>query len=1122
MAEEQRNIADASTTANVRQVAPTILIGLGGTGKEVLLRLRRRFYERYNFFGFPTMAYLWLDTDTRNVNIDGQALDHIMDAVKFRQEERVSAEIPGDAFMEYFRNQTRNPHIFSWLDQKLAAQGQVLNGAGQVRPLGRLAFFHSFDDISSKLNRALAKVHDRSAKEEMLNRHGIEVDPTALDVILIFSVAGGTGSGMFLDMSFLCRQVLPKPNITGYLMLPSVFADSIKDSEKIFANGYAALKELEYYSWRKDNDPDGAHSRAGNSGGVSRHDYAADWKNAGYEGNKPAPITAPAFSTCYLIDNVTQGGGVIRPKDKQYLCDMIAENIFLNFSAESFARSKDSVRSNLETPLTQPLRYPYDCFGTQGGYTELLSQRFSTMGFSKLYVPVDRIRRACGYQLALDLIGRWLKPNELSEFDLQKQLESRELEKLGLRGGGASDDFIGALRKAGQQTFEDEIRAEVNRWRENLLQQASTEKKPALYTTIPKLLKDFVKLNFERSDIQRPETWGTYMITLEQNRERLVRDLQGEFDPSGTRKPDADGRILTRVKEWLKDDRVRLDQSVEFLKAAAKTLDRHVNELYTKAKQVADRKAATSLEDIKIKLEMVRDEENGFLVQRKSLRVLVEQLCDRMREHLIARMNGFILAAAINAIEKSIKPYIGTEVIHKDSQGKEVVDRAGLILELWKLREEFENLHVDLQARFDSFEQVEEHLIYENLYEKGMFRTYYRYKPTADSVEYPVEQKLDELESLFLNQVEKTNPYDLRDLLKDPGREWVLEQIEDFGYKRFQQLDVNADVLELFKKAYKSPEERRQRLQRFVNNGSVWLPMSPKASNKLKENRADSALISEAPGMRNKYKDVYEAITGSIESAGFKQIQFPTTKRKDAVFLYTEYAGIPLAYIRNLDRYYEEAYLPFMRRGMPLHTDANDSKFMDILIKSNDEIERMLRANRALLVGTILRTVTATPANGDANFSFRSFRDGVPNVRPLGSKAIAVETLKRDDALLGAIEKENTGRRVQLTQEARQRFYTLLWYHIITKDEGSKLGLEEPGPYAPNYRITEGMKEYLTPEYKVLDEIKGQEYLQILTALGNDDTKVQEVFVRLFNSKEDFSQEILIDNLKMRIMKEGF
>ncbi len=1125
MADEQRNPADVGTSANVRKVAPTILIGLGGTGKEVLLRLRRRFYERYNLFGFPTMAYLWLDTDTRNINIDGQPLDHIMESVQFRQEERVSAEIPGDAFVEYFRNQRSSPHIFGWLSQGLQQQGQVLNGAGQIRPLGRLAFFHSYDDIRSKLDHALAKVRAQTAKEEMLDRYGIDVDAGALDVVLVFSVAGGTGSGMFLDMAFLCRDALPRPNVTGYLMLPSVFADAINGSEKIFANGYAALKELEYYSWRKDVDPDGRQSRAGNTSGVSRHDFVADWKNAGYNsGIRPSPIAAPAFNTCYLIDNMTQGGGVIRPKDKQYLCDMIAENVFLNFSAESFSRSKDSVRSNLEQYLTEPLYYRYDEFGTQGGYTELLSQRFSTMGFSKLFVPVDRIRRACGYQLALDLVGRWLKPNELSEIELQKQLEARELEKLGLRAG-SNDDFIGALRRAGSGTFDDEIRAEVNRWRESLLQQASGEKRPALYAAVPKLLKDFVRLNFERSDPQRPETWGTYMISLEQNRERLVRDLCGEFDPAGRRRPDADGRILGRVKEWLKDDRVRLDQSVELLKVTGKVLDRHVDELYLKAKQVADRRAAASLEDIKIKLEMVRDEESGYVVQRRALRVLVEHLCDRIREHLVARMNSFVLSAAVDVIQRSVKPYIGAEVIRKDDQGKEVVDRAGLILELWLLREELAAINAEMLSRFESFEKVEEHLLYENLYRRGMFRDYYRVK--QNDVEYPVGQKLEEMEGLFFQQVGRVNPYDLRDMLRDQGREPLLDSLENFCYRQFQQLEVKVNALDLFTETFTDKAERQRRLQRFVNNGSVWLPISSKAGNlrQLKANRADSALASKSDATRNnpKYREIYDTIEELVRAADFRNLSFPITNNADAVFLYTEYAGIPLAYIRNLDRYYEDAYLPLVRRGTPLHTDANEAKFTDILIKSSEEIDRTLRANRALLVGTILRTVTAAPNNGsDVSFSFRQLRDGVPSVKPLGGKAVAVETLKRDDALLSAIEAENVRRRAQLTPEARLKFFTLLAYHTL--DDGNEYGFPV-GPYAPSHRVTnQGVETYFTPECKALDEIRKQEYQQVKAAFGSDaadELRLQEAFQRLYNSKEDFSQEVLIDNRRMRILKDG-
>jgi Tubulin like len=1122
MAEEQRNIGDQNV-ARIRNVTPTILIGLGGTGKEVLLRLRRRFYEKYNFFGFPTMAYLWLDTDTQNTDIDGQELDHIMESVLFRQDECVNAEIPSSAFTEYFRNQRSSPHIFSWLDQKLAGMGSVVNGAGQVRPLGRLAFFHSYQEIRNKLDEAWAQVRADAAHREMATKHRIEVDTEALNVILIFSIAGGTGSGMFLDMAFLCREALrdAKPKITGYLLLPSVFADALNANKKIFANGYAALKELEYYSWRKDVDPQGTGVIDSAAASVSRHDFVADWANAGYGHDRsPAPIMAPAFNTCFLIDNVTQGGGVIRPSDKKYLCDMIAENIFLNFSAEEFSRHKDSIRANLEQYLGKPLYYNYQKYGTQGGYMEMFSQRFSTMGFSKLYVPVDRIRRACGYQLALDLIGEWLKPNDRAEIELQQVMEARELEQLGLRARPGSGDLVSALRKSGEITFEDDIRAKVAQLRESLLQQVNNDKHPSLYTQIPKFLKDFVKHNFDRSDPTRPETWGTYIVSLEQNRQKLIARECGEFDPLGQQKAGAPaGQILARVKHWLKDDKTRLDQAVELLKIAGKVLDLHVSEIYVKGKEACERKAAAAAEDIKIKLEIARDEESGRIVQRRSLRILVDLICEQITEHLVERMRGWIVEAAINVIQKNIKPYIGTEIIRKDDQGNEMIDRAGLILELWLLREQLSAAQKEMRARFESFERVEQHLIYENLYQQDMFREYYRIEQ-PQGVQHPVASKLKELESLFLQQVNKDNPYDLRELINRQGPRTFLGKLDDFCHKQFQQLEVDANALEKFIKLYKDESERRRRLQRFVKNGSVWLQMSTKAANdeRLRANRQAEALISRSPKTDNndEYETVYKTIKELLPKE-YRQPDIRTVRTADAVFLYTEYAGIPLAYVNGLDRYFEEAYLPLIREGTPLHIDYHEDKFTDILTKSNDDVDQILRANQVLLVGTILRTVTASSnvaSDGDVNFAFRSYSDGVPRVQPLGSRRIAVETLKRNEALLNAIQNENVRRRLQMTPEARLQFCAILAYH--TSPGGPFEAVHRPGGG--------GMETYFPPEGKALDQARGEEYEQVLVALGKDETvenRAREAIARLLGAKDDFSQELMIDKYRIRILKDA-
>jgi len=1116
MAEDQ---ARPDQAGKVRHVAPTIIIGLGGTGKEVLLRLRRRFYERYNIFGFPTIAYLWVDTDTRNRNIDGQPLNHIMEQVMFRDDERVNAEVSGDAFMGYFGDQRVHPHIFSWLDPKLAAQGQVINGAGQVRPLGRLAYFHSYGDIRGKLDKALAKVRAKSAVDEMHDRHKIIVDATLLDVVLVCSVAGGTGSGMFLDMAFTCRQSLPGPDITGYLMLPSVFTDAVKGNEKIFANAYAALKELEYHSVRKDLLTQEGKERgiSNRLTGSSRHDFTADWqnmkRNAGIE---PAPIPPPPFNTCYLVDNRTQGTGAIGPKDKSHLCDMVAENVFLNFSSEEFSRTKDSVRANLEQFLGNPLIYRYDEEGPQGGYLEVFAQRFSTFGFSKLYVPVDRVRRACGYQLGLDIILRWLERNELSDIQIEQQLLERELANLGLRSGSGGDNIVSELRRVGERSFDDEIRDEVNRWREILLQHVNTEKRPQLYSVIPKLLKEFLNKNFDKTDA-RPENWGAFIKTLEQNRDRLVKYLCGEFDLSGRRQ--TDGSILSRVKLWLKDDYIRLYLAVEYLKMLGKIYNRNVEEAYANAKQSADRRAESAAEEIKIKLEMARDEESGVIVQRKSLRVLVEQICDRLRDHLSARIQSFVMSAAVEVVNNRLQPYIGKEEIREDAMGRQVTERAGLILELWSLRDDLAELHAQLKTRLEAFEKVEEQMINENLYQAGMFHNYYKIQRPEGL--YPVDTKLDELENLLLQNLQTSTPYNLRDLIRERGRERVLNMIEDFCYRQFQELEVSVDALEIFEQRYQSRELREQRLQRFVNNGSVWLPKSRQAENyrQLTQNRADSVVISVSAAMRDKHRKVYEEIESRLKAAEYKNFSYSTTSWADAIFIYTEYAGLPLAYVRDLDYYFREAYLPLIRQAVPLHIEVQDEKFGDLLIKNYEEIERTLRANRALLVGAILRIVTVnTDGKGNAIFAFSSYQEGLGRTQPLGMKSVAIETLKREPQLLASIEKEINARRLARKGEPQLRFYTLLAYHIL--DHNNPYGFPA-GPFARGHQASsQGMSAFFSPEWKALEETRVEAHKTLEAQLGSPGA-VDEGFKAFYQEMDNFSQEIVIEQRQLRILKDG-
>ena len=70
-----------------QELMPTILIGLGGTGKEVLLRIRRQFVEKYGSINdFPILSYLYIDTDNAPSEESGIASerDYLINEIDFQ------------------------------------------------------------------------------------------------------------------------------------------------------------------------------------------------------------------------------------------------------------------------------------------------------------------------------------------------------------------------------------------------------------------------------------------------------------------------------------------------------------------------------------------------------------------------------------------------------------------------------------------------------------------------------------------------------------------------------------------------------------------------------------------------------------------------------------------------------------------------------------------------------------------------------------------------------------------------------------------------------------------------------------------------------------------------------
>jgi hypothetical protein len=67
---------------------------------------------------------------------------------------------------------------------------------------------------------------------------------------------------------------------------------------------------------------------------------------------------------------------------------------------------------------------------------------------------------------------------------------------------------------------------------------------------------------------------------------------------------------------------------------------------------------------------------------------------------------------------------------------------------------------------------------------------------------------------------------------------------------------------------------------------------------------------------------------------------------------------------------------------------------------------------------------------------------------------------------------------------------------------------------------SEGMMRQYSPECKAIEETQSQEYRQLVQVLGSEDS-VRDGYRRLYQAKDNFSQEILINNRRMRVLKAG-
>lgn len=238
------------------KITRTLYVGLGGTGVRSILRAKQCFVDAYGEVP-PMVAFLAIDTDNaiKDLSVQSRKGKH----VQLTENEICFCGIVGSALDIYHTN----PGKFQWIPQKnVDFLSNLKNeGAGQVRSNGRFLARYNATLIASRINSCVSKIAEPLPLDCRftydLNDQG-EEHPTK--VVIVGSVAGGTGSGTFMDILILVAKALRDNSrnfsIRPWLVFPDVFRHMAPGpaSSSVYQNAYGAIRELDYlYHLPKSN-----------------------------------------------------------------------------------------------------------------------------------------------------------------------------------------------------------------------------------------------------------------------------------------------------------------------------------------------------------------------------------------------------------------------------------------------------------------------------------------------------------------------------------------------------------------------------------------------------------------------------------------------------------------------------------------------------------------------------------------------------------------------------------------------------------------------------------------------------------------------------------------------------
>ena len=302
----------------------SLVLGLGGTGKNTLVQLKRRLMEDgyKDTVNQPNLKLLCFDFDPAQemITLHGESHEEaglspeefcFLDAGKI---ENRLVHLDDEHNRDYFRE------WYPDLAGEAIRLGVHRAGAAQWRPLGRIGYFEHAAHLEMGIKRAFNRLMEETGQS--LRNQDTSGQVT---VYIIASLAGGTGAGIFLDVGYFIRSLPYNIRTVGMFLLPGIYSE-FDISGRIYANTYASLKELNALA--NQSEP-----------------FNAVYPN-GREVSVAAQGKAP-FDSILLYDNLVARDETTT--DVRKMARRVAETVFLDLTAQELCQGQESSMTNLAT-----------------------------------------------------------------------------------------------------------------------------------------------------------------------------------------------------------------------------------------------------------------------------------------------------------------------------------------------------------------------------------------------------------------------------------------------------------------------------------------------------------------------------------------------------------------------------------------------------------------------------------------------------------------------------------------------------------------------------------------------------------------------------------------------------